>query len=152
MPIRRARRSTTSTLPRTPQAPSRPRLPWEDRRVSPEVVREIDRLLADHTHAELAAILNDAGHVSGTGKAFDAARVGKVIRAYRLKTRYARLRETGLLTLTEISGKLGICRATVKIRRAEGRLGGRAVRLDDVGRYLYEDPENAPLEPQEPSP
>jgi DNA invertase Pin-like site-specific DNA recombinase len=124
----------------------RPRLPWEDRRVSPEVVREIDRLLADHTHAEIAAILNDAGHVSGTGKAFGAARVGKVIRAYGLKTRYARLREAGLLTLKEVAKKLGVCQATVKLRRAEGRLGVRAVRLDDVGRYLYEDPEKPPLE------
>ena len=124
----------------------RPRLPWEDRRVAPEVVREIDRLLAAHTHAEIAAILNDTGHVSGTGKAFDATRVGKVIRAYRLKTRCARLRAEGLLTLKEIARKLGICRATVKLRRAEGRLGVRAVRLDDVGRYMYEDPEQLPLE------
>lgn len=120
----------------------RPRLPFEDRRVSPEVVRIIDRLLADHTHAEIAAQLNEEGHVSGTGKAFDARRVGVVRKAYRLKTRYSRLRKAGLLTLTETAKKLGICRATVKIRRAEGRLGIRAVRLDDVGRYLYEDQEN----------
>jgi hypothetical protein len=122
----------------------RPRRAWEDRRVSSEVVRRIDRLLADHTHAEIAAVLNEEGHVSGTGKAFDAARVGRVLKAYRLRTRYARLRERGLLTLKEIAKKLGVCRATVKIRRAEGRLGVRAVRLDDVGRYLYEDPENTP--------
>ena len=127
----------------------RPRLPWEDRRVSPEVVRVIDRNLATHTHAEIATILNDAGHVSGTGKTFHADRVGKVIKAYRLKTRYARLRETGLLSLTEIARKLGVCRATVKIRRAEGRLGIRAVRLDDVGRYLYEYPEKSVPETQE---
>jgi len=119
---------------------SRPRLPWEDRRVAPEVVREIDRLLADHTHAEIAAILNEAGQVSGTGQAFHARRVGKVIRAYHLKTRYARLREAGLLTLTGIARRLGVCRATVKLRRAAGTLAVRAVRLDDVGRYLYEDP------------
>jgi hypothetical protein len=119
----------------------RPRLPFEDRRVSPEVVRTIDRLLADHTHAEIAAQLNEEGHVSGTGKGFDARRVGVVRKAYRLKTRYTRLRKAGLLTLTETAKKLGICRATVKIRRAEGRLGVRAVRIDDVGRYLYEDPE-----------
>jgi hypothetical protein len=54
---------------------------------------------------------------------------------------YPRLRDKGLLTLTEIAQKLGICRATAKIRRAQGRLGVRAVRLDDVGRYLYEDPD-----------
>jgi DNA invertase Pin-like site-specific DNA recombinase len=121
----------------------RPRLPWEDRRVAPEVVREIDRLLADHTHAEIAAILNEKGRVSGTGKSFDARRVGKVIRAYRLKTRYARLRQVGLLTLAEVAKKLGVCQATVKLRRAKNRLGVHAVRLDDVGRYLYEDPEMA---------
>jgi DNA invertase Pin-like site-specific DNA recombinase len=126
------------TVPRT-------RRPWEDCRVSPEVVREIDRRLADHTHAEIAEILNDGGHRSGMGRSFDAMRVGKVLRAYHLKTRYARLREAGLLTLKEIAGKLGVCRATVKIRRADERLGIRAVRLDDVGRYLYEDPEKSRL-------
>ena len=67
-----------------------------------------------------------------------------VQRAYALKSRYARLREAGWLTLKDVAKKLGICRATVKIRRAEGRLGLRAVRLDDVGRYLYEDPDKAP--------
>ena len=118
----------------------RPRLPWEDRRVSADVVREIDRLLAVKTHAEIATILNEKGHVSGTGKTFHADRVGKVVKAYRLKTRFARLRDRGLLTLTEVAIKLGVCRATVKARRAEGRLGVRTVRLDDVGRYLYEDP------------
>ncbi|MBD3162216.1 MAG: recombinase family protein [Candidatus Latescibacteria bacterium] len=124
----------------------RPRLPWEDRRVDPEVVREIDRLLGDHTHAEVAELLNARGYVSGTGQAFHADRVGKIVRAYRLKTRYARLREAGLLTLKEVAKKLGVCRATVKLRRAQGRLGLRAVRLDDVGRYLYEEPDGTPPE------
>jgi hypothetical protein len=118
----------------------RPRLPWEDRRVAPEVVRLIDRELGHHTHAEIAEILNCKGLVSGTGKSFDARRVGKVQRAYRLKSRYTRLREQGLLTLAEMAARLGVCSATVKIRRAQGRLGAPAVRLDDVGRYLYEDP------------
>lgn len=126
----------------------RPRLPWEDRRVSPEVVSEIDRLLGEKTHAEIADLLNENGHVSGTGKSFTADRVGKIVRAYRLRTRYTRLREAGLLTLTEVAQKLGISRATVRARRAEGRLGVRAVRLDDVGRYLYEDP-GAPREDAE---
>lgn len=122
----------------------RPRFPWEDRRVSPEVVEEIDRMLFDHTHAEIAESLNEKGYVSGTGKSFDAPRVGKVQRAYGLESRYARLRKAGWLTLKDVARKLGICRATVKIRRAEGRLGIRALRLDDVGRYLYEDPGKAP--------
>lgn len=125
----------------------RPRFPWEDRRVSPKVVEEIDQLLFPHTHAEIAQILNEKGHVSGTGKSFDARRVGKVQRAYGLKSRYARLRETGWLTLKDVAEVLGICQATVKIRRAEGRLGIRALRLDDVGRYLYEDPGKVPAKP-----
>jgi len=124
----------------------RSRLPWEDRRVAPEVVRLIDRKLGHHTHAEIAEILNGKGLVSGTGRPFDARRVGKIHRAYRLKSRYTRLREQGLLTLTELAARLAVCPATVKIRRAQGRLGVRAVQLDDVGRYLYEDPgDDSPL-------
>ena len=112
--------------------------------MAPAVVEEIERLLFPHTHAEIAQILNEKGYVSGTGKSFDARRVGVIQRAYGLKSRYARLRQAGWLTLKDVAKKLGICRATVKVRRAEGRLGIRALRLDDVGRYLYEDPGKVP--------
>jgi len=43
---------------------------WEERKHSPEVIKEIDRLLDSHTDAETADILNDKGYLSGTLKKF----------------------------------------------------------------------------------
>ena len=123
-----------------------PRMSWEDRKVSAEVVKEIDRQLDDHTYREVAAILNGKQMVSGTGQPFDGERVKRVARARSLTSRRQRLRALGLLTLKELAEKLGVCQSTVKIRRAAGRLGVRAYRIDDVGRYMYDNPDNAPSE------
>jgi hypothetical protein len=119
----------------------RPLASWEERKTSPEVIEEIDRLLDEHTDGEIANILNERGSVSGCGKAFHARRVQKIRRAYRLKTRYTRLHEKAWLNLGEVSKKLGICPATVKKRRAQGMLGINTVKLNDMGQYMYEDPD-----------
>src|SRR5439155_1807704 len=37
--------------------------------------------------------------------------------------------------------KLGFCKATVKLKRAAGQLGIVCYQLDDMGQYMYEDPE-----------
>jgi hypothetical protein len=58
-----------------------------------------------------------------------------------LKSRRARLRERGLLTLSEVARKLRYCKATVKLKRAAGQLRISCYRLDDMGQYMYEDPE-----------
>ena len=119
----------------------RPLASWEERKTSPEVVEEIDRLFDEHTDGEIASILNERGFVSGCGKAFQARRVQKIRRAYRLKTRYTRLHEKAWLNLGEVSKKLGICPATVKKRRARGMLGIDTVKLNDMDQYMYEDPD-----------
>ena len=121
-----------------------PRMSWEDRKVSAEVVEEIDRQLDEHTYREVAAILNGKKMVSGTGQPFDGERVKRVARARSLTSRRQRLRALGLLTLKQLAEKLGVCQSTVKIRRATGRLGVRAYRIDDVGRYMYDNPDNVP--------
>jgi hypothetical protein len=104
------------------------------------VVNEIDRLLADHTYAEIAERLNARGLASGYGKAFTAERVKVTARAYGLQSRYTRLRQGGWLTLEEVAAKLGVCTATVKRRRAAGTLAVEAIRSNDMGEYLYKDP------------
>jgi hypothetical protein len=119
----------------------RPLSAFEEWKTSPEVVSEIDRLLDEHTDGEIANVLNERGLTSGCNKPFHARRVQKTRRAYRLKTRYTRLHEKGWLNLGEVSKKLGICPVTVKKRRARGLLGIDTVKLNDMGQYLYEDPD-----------
>ena len=121
------------TIPRPLGAPQLYRTPAE-------VVAQIDRLMDQHTYDEIAAIINERGLVSGCGKAFDGRRVAVVRRHHGLRSRYARLREAGWLTLQEVSERLGLHPHTVKRQRAAGKLRLRVHRLDDVGRYLYEDP------------
>jgi len=64
-------------------------------------------------------------------------------RIYKLKPRFARLREAGLLTLDEVAVKLGRSKGTIKLWRLQGRLPVGARKLDDNGRHMYEDPGTA---------
>ena len=129
----------TFTVPRT--LPS-----WEEWKTPPEVVAEIDRLLDDHTQGEVAAILNERGFASGQGRTFEGRRVGKIQRAYRLKTRRARLHEAGWLSIEELAEKLGVCRSAVRWRRAHGRLPLDCRKVNDTGEFMYRLPagEGAP--------
>jgi hypothetical protein len=124
----------TLTLPR-------PRASWEEWKTPADVLQAIDRLLDDHTSNEITGILNERGLVSGGGKRFDGDRVQGIARRHQLKSRRSRLRERGLLTLSEVARKLGFCKATVKLKRAAGQLGIACYKLDDMGQYMYEDPE-----------
>lgn len=107
----------------------------ENKKHSPEVIKEIDRLLNLHTHTEVADKLNRAGFQSGTGKTFSRNRVSKIIRAYKLPSRFKRLKQRGFLTIAEICDKYNVARNTVFRWRKSDRL--KCHRLDDV-RYLYE--------------
>lgn len=115
---------------------ARPRSACEEMRHSPEVLKEIDRLLNTHTDREVAEILNQNGLVSGTGKTFDGRRVQKVRLAYGIASRQTRLKREGRFTIQEICDKYGTNRWKVYELRKEGKL--KAYRYDDDGRYLYE--------------
>jgi DNA-binding transcriptional regulator YiaG len=112
------------------------------RQTSKQVVAEIDTLLDDHTEAEIASILNDKGHVSGEGKRFHAGIVRRLRRDYEMKTRYDRLRDTGMLTLAEMADLLGVSTSTVKNWRNHGLL--RAHAYTDKNECLYEHPGDDP--------
>ncbi len=116
----------------------RPLRCWESRRTDASVIREIDRLMDEHTFAEIAAILEQRGDRSCCGHSFDGPRIRGLARRHGLKTRFERLRERGLLTVDETAERLGVCTASVKRWRAKGRLNGE--KLDDMGQYLYDDP------------
>ena len=115
---------------------------WQLRQTPARVVAEIDALLEHHTEGEIAEILNQRGLVSGEGKPFHAVLVQRLRRAYSLKKRYDRLRDMGLLTLTEIARMLGVSTRTVKIWRDHGLL--RAHAHNDKNECLYEHPGDDP--------
>jgi DNA invertase Pin-like site-specific DNA recombinase len=121
----------TLTLPRPVPA-------WAMRQTSPEVIAEIDRLLAEHTDVPIARLLTERGFRSGTGKSVTASMVFQARKTYRLASRYDRLRERGLLTLTEAARAFGVSPSTVKQWRRAGLL--RAEAYNDKEQYLYEPP------------
>ena len=81
---------------------------WQQRATSPEVVREIDRLLDHYTYPQIASLLNDRGLHSGVGKNFSARIVARIRKRYGLTSRYDRLRKAGMLTVDEMAVTLGI--------------------------------------------
>ncbi|HTQ90893.1 MAG TPA: recombinase family protein, partial [Streptosporangiaceae bacterium] len=96
-------------------------LPIGDQRRTPaEVTTAIDELLDQHTSGEIAGILNQRGMVSGTSEPFHRLIVDHIIRAYRLRSRRHRLRDTGMLTLAETAAAHGVHPRTIKAWRRAG--------------------------------
>ena len=115
-----------------------PKLAWVLRQTQPEIIAEIDRLLAEHTEGEIAQILNEKGWRSGGGAAFTSRIVNHLRWAYRIKTRYERLRERGFLTAQEIAQIIGGVASRVKYWRHLGVLSG--LRYSEKEEYLYPRP------------
>lgn len=110
----------------------------------PEVVELVDKLLDDHTCAEIADILNEQGIRPGgsarRGQAnarFTDLRVIYLVKRYGLRPRYDRLRERGMLTKAEACEKLGITDCTL-VRWAKYGIVKRHAANGYVG--LYEPP------------
>ena len=111
-------------------------------KTDPQVVQLVDTLLDNHIYPEIADILNDRGIRPGgsarRGQAdarFTALRVAYLANEYRLRSRYDRLRDQGLLTRQEAATRLGICESTL-IRWVEHGLVTR--RAYNAHAYLYE--------------
>lgn len=117
---------------------ARPLTAAQMRQTAPEVVAEIDRLLTDHVDSEIAAQLNERGWTSGEGCPFSSRIVANIRRDYRLKPRFERLRERGLLTVSELAAKLGVRRQTIALWRREGLLQGHA--YNDKHECLFDPP------------
>ena len=115
---------------------------WQQRITSPEVVREIDRLLDHHTYPQIASLLNDRGLLTGQSERFTAQNVARVWRRYGLTSRYDRLRKAGMLTVDEMAAILGITPQRVKIWNRHGLLRGHA--CNDKNDCLFEHPGNNP--------
>jgi DNA invertase Pin-like site-specific DNA recombinase len=111
-------------------------------RTQQKIVDLVDKLLDDHIYSEIAELLNERGlrpggsARRGQGDArFTALRVAYLVHRYRLRSRYDRLRDRGMLTKEEAAACLGIHESTL-IRWAEH---GIVVRhAHNAHAYLYE--------------
>jgi DNA invertase Pin-like site-specific DNA recombinase len=122
-----------------------PKRAWELRQTPPAVVAEIDLLLDHHTCAQIAGLLNDRGLASGERRPFRPVTVQRIIRDYHLRPRRDRLRDAGLLTLTEMAAALGVAKITVKAWHHAGLVSGQ--RYNDKGEMLYDPPGPNPPAP-----
>jgi DNA invertase Pin-like site-specific DNA recombinase len=125
----------------------RPQPAWATWQTSPDVVAEVDRILGDHTDARIAAMLNQKGWHSGKGGTFTRGIITRIRYQYRLRSRFERLREAGMLTQAEIADQLGVHTTTVHDWRRSGLLKAHA--YNDKPEYLYEPVgTNRPLKQQ----
>jgi DNA invertase Pin-like site-specific DNA recombinase len=115
---------------------------WQQRATSPDVVKQVDRLLDHNTYPQIASLLNDRGLRSGEGKTFTARIVARVRSRHGLTSRYDRLRKAGMLNVDEMAAVLGITPQSVKIWNRHGLLRGHA--YNDKNDCLFEHPGNNP--------
>jgi DNA invertase Pin-like site-specific DNA recombinase len=117
---------------------------WQYSLTDYKMVEVIDELLTDHTYAEIAAILDKRGFKSGQGHRIDRRIVTGIVHSYKLKTRYARLRATGKLTVNEVARLLNVTCATVRRWGKDGII--KTYPYNDRNGCLYEHPGvNSPL-------
>jgi DNA invertase Pin-like site-specific DNA recombinase len=107
-------------------------------------IAELDRLLDEHSEAEVAQVLNERGWRSSTGQSFSLTLVQGLRRTYRLKSRFTRLQEQGLLTARQIEDMLGPGTNRAKYWRRAGVL--KVVKLNQHYQDLYQRPTEAELE------
>ena len=108
------------------------------RKVDPAVVAEVDRLIDDHTDAEIVDILNESGFRPGVAEQFSLKILYVLRRTYGLEERYSRMRRRGLLTLEEMSQLLGADPYTIKAWARSGHIASQV--YNDKGQRLYERP------------
>ncbi len=108
------------------------------RKTPKQIVVKIDKLLDSHTDGQIAGILNDRGFLSGSGKPFTGRIIQTIKRTYDLRSRYERLRDSGLLTVHEMAELLNVCFNTVQTWRDQGLL--LAVPYNDKNECLYPHP------------
>ena len=108
------------------------------RKTPAAAVTAIDELLDHHTHAQIAGILNDRGLTSGEGRPFHRLIIRNIRDEYGLRSREQRLRDAGMLTLTQMAGRLGVPAKTVKIWHHAGLITGHP--YNDKGECLYPPP------------
>lgn len=92
-----------------------PKSPSQQVKTNPDIIALIDNLLDNHIFSEIAEILNDQGYRPGSvtrrdqrNARFTTKRVTYLVREYKLRSRYDRLRDRGMLTKKEAAEHLNI--------------------------------------------
>lgn len=120
----------------------RPLPSWKTWLTPTETVSQIDQLLAQFTDTQIADILNQRGFHSGRGHRFEGKIVSNIRHKYKLKTRYQRLREQGMLSAQELASRIGVSRQTVLRWRKDGALDAHA--YTDKNQFLYDPATQVP--------
>jgi DNA invertase Pin-like site-specific DNA recombinase len=113
------------------------------RKPKPAVIAEVDRLLDEHCDREVAEMLNQQGYRTWQNLPFTRKKIECIRVAHNLKSRFARLRERGLLTAKEMSGALRIAETTVHEWARCGLL--RRIVCDNRNHSLYEPLQHATI-------
>jgi len=124
-------RCETTTAPRALHV-------WEAAETPPETIAEIDRLLDDLAYKQIAGHLNERGFRSGHGGPFTGRSVRLLVHAYKLRSRFDRLRARGMMTCAEVMAKFGVASSTVRGWANRGHITG--YQFDNRG-YLYVIPD-----------
>ena len=110
----------------------------QSRLTAPETLAEMDRLLEEHTDAEVAEQLNRRGYRTFDGLLFQSIHVYQLRRHHHIPDRYTRLRAQGMLTAEEWARSLGVSAQVIWRRYHQGRIAG--VRYNDRGSCLFSPP------------
>jgi DNA invertase Pin-like site-specific DNA recombinase len=129
-----------------------PKSSSEQIKTRPDIVELVDKLLDDHIYFEIAELLNRQGYRPGEAARrgrqdarFTSLRVAYLVHQYKLRPRYDRLRERGMLTKQEAATRLNIHEHTVTRWAKHGIIIGHAYN----GHYcLYEIPDADPPQKQ----
>ena len=111
----------------------------QSRLTAPETLAEMDRLLEEHTDAEVAEQLNQRGYRTFDGLLFQSIHVYQLRRHHHIPDRYTRLRAQGMLTAEEWARSLGVSAQVIWRRYHQGRIAG--VRYNDRGSCLFSPPQ-----------
>lgn len=117
-------------------------------KTQPDIVELVDKLLDGHIYSEIADLLNQQGYRPGEAARrgrhdarFTSKRVAYLVQEYKLRSRYDRLRERGMLTKQEAAARLNIHEHTVTRWAEFGLIASHAYN----GHYcLYEVPDSDP--------
>lgn len=114
----------------------KPEKSWEKYVTSPETITEIDRLTSDYIPSDIAEMLNKKGIKSGQGKNFTPKIIERLIREYKIKNLYTRLRDDSFLTLPEKMKEMGCSQRMIQKYRETGTIIFR--KYGDRRGVLYE--------------